>query len=159
MQFGVWLTDSGLLSDTWIVGGGIAYTLFSNLMAFTPLVNVCLFLLKKVSLYLCAMLLFLCPSLVILKALSVFLFVPGVTILLSITVFSLLVAQVLPQTSDAVPLIGQIAFHFAAAAACHFPLITFIKKNYFKTMHHSFVLNIEFFQLENIVCTINTLKV
>lgn len=59
----------------------------------------------------------LCPSLVILKALSVILFVPGVTILLSITVFSLLVAQVLPQTSDAVPLIGQIAFHFAAAAA------------------------------------------
>jgi len=128
-------------------------------MAFTPLVNVCLFLLKKVSLYLCAMLLFLCPFLVILKALSVFLFVPGVTILLSITVFSLLVAQVLPQTSDAVPLIGQIAFHFAAAAACHFPLITFIKKKYFKTMHHSFVLNIEFFQLENIVCTIKILKV
>ncbi|XP_069672320.1 neuronal acetylcholine receptor subunit alpha-7-like isoform X6 [Periplaneta americana] len=30
----------------------------------------------------------------------------GVTILLSLTVFSLLVAQVLPQTSDAVPLIG-----------------------------------------------------
>ena len=117
------------------------------------------FFFKKVSLYLCAMLLFLCPSLVILKALSVFLFVPGVTILLSITVFSLLVAQVLPQTSDAVPLIGQIAFHFAAAAACHFPLITFIKKKYFKTMHHSFVLNIEFCQLENIVCTINIFKV
>lgn len=133
-------------------------------MAFTPLVNVCFFfLLKKVSLYLCAMLLFLCPSLVILKALSVILFVPGVTILLSITVFSLLVAQVLPQTSDAVPLIGQIAFHFAAAAtaaaACYFPLITFIKQKYFKTMIHSFVPNIEFFQLENIVCTINILKV
>lgn len=64
-----------------------------------------LFLLKE-SRSLCAMLLFLCPSLVVLKAFSVILFVAGVTILLSLTVFSLLVAQVLPQTSDAVPLIG-----------------------------------------------------
>jgi hypothetical protein len=49
---------------------------------------------------------FLCPSLVVLEALSVILFFPGVTILLSLTVFSLLVAEVLPQTSDALPLIG-----------------------------------------------------
>jgi hypothetical protein len=91
------------------------------------------------------MLLFLCPSLVVLKALSVILFVPGVTILLSLTVFSLLVAQVLPQTSDAVALIGQIAFHFAAAAACHFPLTTLIKKKYIKTMNHSFVDILNYF--------------
>lgn len=113
-------------------------------MAFTQLVNVFFLFfppfLKKVSLYLCAMLLFLCPSLVVLKALSVVLFVPGVTILLSLTVFSLLVAQVLPQTSDAVPLIGQIAFNFAvaAAAACYLPLITIIKKKYIKTMTQLF---------------------
>lgn len=124
--------------------GDSIYTLFQFDGLYT--VSQCLFffLLKKVSLYLCAMLLFLCPSLVILKALSVILFVPGVTILLSITVFSLLVAQVLPQTSDAVPLIGQIAFHFAAAAtaaaACYFPLITFIKQKYFKTMILSFLI-------------------
>lgn len=35
--------------------------------------------------------------------------VPGVTILLSLVVVALLVAQVLPQTSDAIPLIGQPA--------------------------------------------------
>lgn len=40
--------------------------------------------------------------------------VPGVTILLSQTVFSLLVAHVLTRTSEAVPLIGTIFHHFAS---------------------------------------------
>lgn len=31
---------------------------------------------------------------------------PGITILLSLTVFSLLVADLLPKTSDAIPLLG-----------------------------------------------------
>ena len=35
------------------------------------------------------------------------LFIPGVTILLSLTVFLLLVAETMPPTSDAVPLIGE----------------------------------------------------
>jgi len=34
-------------------------------------------------------------------------FVPGVTILLSLSVFSLMIADALPQTSEAIPLLGQ----------------------------------------------------
>ena len=108
----VWcVTDSGLLSDTWIVGGGLAYTLFFQFDGLlTQLVINCrclLFFYNFVFIW-CATLLFvcLCPGFCYLPVLSVILFVPGVTILLSLTVFSLLVAQVLPQTSDAVPLIG-----------------------------------------------------
>lgn len=37
------------------------------------------------------------------------LFVPGVTILLSLSVFSLMIAECLPQTSEAIPLLGQVA--------------------------------------------------
>lgn len=35
------------------------------------------------------------------------LYVPGVTILLSLSVFSLMIADALPQTSEAIPLLGQ----------------------------------------------------
>lgn len=35
----------------------------------------------------------------------------GVTILLSLTVFLLLVAETMPPTSDAVPLIGEVLPH------------------------------------------------
>lgn len=34
--------------------------------------------------------------------------IPGITILLSLTVFSLLVADLLPKTSDAIPLLGTL---------------------------------------------------
>lgn len=34
-------------------------------------------------------------------------FVPGITVLLSLTVFMLLVAEIMPATSDSVPLIGK----------------------------------------------------
>lgn len=33
----------------------------------------------------------------------------GITVLLSLTVFMLLVAEIMPATSDSVPLIGKIA--------------------------------------------------
>lgn len=46
------------------------------------------------------------PFFFILSWRELYAFVSGVTILLSLTVFSLLVAELLPQTSDAVPLIG-----------------------------------------------------
>lgn len=34
-------------------------------------------------------------------------FFPGITVLLSLTVFMLLVAEIMPATSDSVPLIGK----------------------------------------------------
>lgn len=37
-------------------------------------------------------------------------FVAGVTILLSLSVFSLMIADALPQTSEAIPLLGQLPF-------------------------------------------------
>lgn len=36
---------------------------------------------------------------------------PGITVLLSLTVFMLLVAEIMPATSDSVPLIGRSHFH------------------------------------------------
>lgn len=35
---------------------------------------------------------------------------PGITVLLSLTVFMLLVAEIMPATSDSVPLIGKNLF-------------------------------------------------
>lgn len=35
---------------------------------------------------------------------------PGITVLLSLTVFMLLVAEIMPATSDSVPLIGKTLF-------------------------------------------------
>lgn len=35
---------------------------------------------------------------------------PGITVLLSLTVFMLMVAEIMPATSDSVPLIGQFLF-------------------------------------------------
>lgn len=35
---------------------------------------------------------------------------PGITVLLSLTVFMLLVAEIMPATSDSVPLIGKVLF-------------------------------------------------
>lgn len=37
----------------------------------------------------------------------IFLSCPGITVLLSLTVFMLLVAEIMPATSDSVPLIGK----------------------------------------------------
>lgn len=37
---------------------------------------------------------------------------PGITVLLSLTVFMLMVAEVMPATSDSVPLIGQFLHAF-----------------------------------------------
>lgn len=37
--------------------------------------------------------------------------VSGVTILLSLSVFSLMIADALPQTSEAIPLLGQHTMH------------------------------------------------
>lgn len=34
-------------------------------------------------------------------------YIPGITVLLSLTVFMLLVAEIMPATSDSVPLIGK----------------------------------------------------
>lgn len=39
------------------------------------------------------------------------LYLPGVTILLSLSVFSLMIADALPQTSEAIPLLGQQPFN------------------------------------------------
>lgn len=41
--------------------------------------------------------------------------VAGVTILLSLSVFSLMIADALPQTSEAIPLLGQL---IAATVTC-----------------------------------------
>lgn len=38
-------------------------------------------------------------------------FFPGITVLLSLTVFMLLVAEIMPATSDSVPLIGKKLLH------------------------------------------------
>lgn len=43
---------------------------------------------------------------------------PGITVLLSLTVFMLMVAEIMPATSDSVPLIGQGFFSTACEFAC-----------------------------------------
>jgi len=40
----------------------------------------------------------------------------GITVLLSLTVFMLLVAEIMPATSDSVPLIGKTTFHFSSCS-------------------------------------------
>lgn len=42
----------------------------------------------------------------------IFLSSPGITVLLSLTVFMLLVAEIMPATSDSVPLIGKNRLFF-----------------------------------------------
>lgn len=43
---------------------------------------------------------------------------PGITVLLSLTVFMLMVAEIMPATSDSVPLIGQGFFFFDCMCIC-----------------------------------------
>jgi Neurotransmitter-gated ion-channel transmembrane region len=50
-------------------------------------------------------------------------FVSGVTILLSLTVFLNLVAETLPQVSDAIPLLGSKSYHYSSFC---FELISYI---------------------------------
>lgn len=54
---------------------------------------------------------------------------PGITVLLSLTVFMLLVAEIMPATSDSVPLIGETPF--SALIIAHFddfPTLKVMKK-------------------------------
>lgn len=45
---------------------------------------------------------------------------PGITVLLSLTVFMLMVAEIMPATSDSVPLIGQFLSLHAHVCFCGF---------------------------------------